>query len=61
MRGSERLAAVKRLHTRFHQATANVAELALAGRRKEAERAVAEGGSFTLASNALLEALRAWQ
>jgi purine-binding chemotaxis protein CheW len=61
MKGSERFDAVKKLHKRFHQATANVAELALAGRRKEAERAIAEGGSFAVASDALLEVLRAWR
>jgi purine-binding chemotaxis protein CheW len=61
VKGSERLDAVKKLHKRFHQATANVAELALAGRRKEAERAIAEGGSFAVASDALLEVLRAWR
>jgi purine-binding chemotaxis protein CheW len=59
--GGERIALVKKLHKRFHQATANVAELALAGRRTEAERALAEGGSFAAASDALLEVLRAWQ
>ena len=52
---------MKRLHKSFHQATANVVELALAGRKTEAQRAIAEGGAFTVASRSLLEVLRAWR
>ncbi len=61
VRGTERLALVKKLHKSFHQATANVVELALAGRKTEAQRAIAEDGAFTVASQSLLEALRAWR
>ena len=61
VKNGDRLALVKKLHRSFHQATANVGELVLAGRKKDAERAIAEGGQFTVASNSLLEALRAWR
>lgn len=50
----------RELHRRFHTAAGNVLSAALAGKKDEANRAVAPGGEFAEASAALSAALIAW-
>lgn len=52
--------AVRDLHRRFHEEAAAVLEVALAGRRGEATRALGPGSSFDEASQRLTAALQAW-
>lgn len=54
------VAAVRPLHAAFHEAAAQVVDMALAGRRAEATRALGPGSAFDKASNALSLALRTW-
>ena len=51
----------KRLHAEFHVAAAKVLELALAGRRAEAEQALADHGDFGRLSGSLTEAMIRWE
>lgn len=52
---------VARLHTRFHEAAAEVAELALAGRREEAKALMERHGAFGVASSELVGAMLRWK
>lgn len=52
---------VKRLHTEFHTAAAQVLESALAGRQTEATESLAIGGHFSKISSELVVALSAWK
>jgi len=56
-----RLADVRRLHTEFHQEAAGVLELALSGKRDDAERAIGLGGAYGRTSSALVMALKSWE
>ncbi|MBN2293893.1 MAG: CZB domain-containing protein, partial [Pirellulales bacterium] len=58
---SQYYAKVRDLHAEFHQAAADVLELALAGRKQEAEKAIALGSRFTLVSSELTMTLSAWK
>jgi hypothetical protein len=60
-RGSQNWGEVRRLHTEFHKAAAEVLSLALAGRREEAEAAIAQGSRFGKASTKLTITMTAWQ
>lgn len=50
---------VRDLHREFHQEAARVLALALAGRRAEAEQAMAQGSAYSRVSGALVRALQA--
>lgn len=52
---------VQALHTQFHQEAARVLQLALTGRKAEAEKAMALGGSFAKVSAQLTLAMTKWR
>ena len=52
---------VSRLHAEFHKEAAEVLKLALAGRREEAEAAIAQGSRFAKVSTKLTITMTAWQ
>jgi hypothetical protein len=52
---------VKALHTKFHEAAAKVLESAIAGRKLEAETAMATGGAFSDLSTKLVKAITEWK
>lgn len=54
-------AEVTRLHAEFHKAAARVAELALAGKKQEAEAAMGAFGEFGTASSKLTAAMVNWK
>ena len=54
------VAAVRELHARFHREAAEVLELATAGRRPEATRAVGPGSRFDEAALKLGAAVKDW-
>ncbi|MBK9516686.1 MAG: CZB domain-containing protein [Anaeromyxobacter sp.] len=54
------VAQVAALHARFHEEAADVLDLALAGRRADATRAIGPGSRFDQASQELTAALGAW-
>jgi len=58
--GSPHYQTIKQLHASFHLEAAGVLELALQGRRHEAERALGFGSAFDVVSTALNSALVAW-
>ena len=58
---SEHCGKVTELHAEFHKAAAEVLEIALSGRRKEAEAAISLGSRFLLISSDLTMAMSAWK
>ena len=52
---------VKAMHTEFHQVAAEVLSLALAGRKEEAQEAIALGSRFALVSSNLTMAMSDWK
>lgn len=56
--GGKRHAHVKALHAQFHQAAGVVAELAIAGRKTEAEAAMA--GDYARVSATLTQEMQDW-
>jgi hypothetical protein len=52
---------VSERHAEFHRAAADVLELALAGRRAEAETAIAQSSRFAEVSKQLTLAMMAWK
>ncbi|MHC4401265.1 MAG: CZB domain-containing protein [Planctomycetota bacterium] len=60
-RSSEHCKKVTDLHREFHQAASEVLELALSGRKQEAEAAIALGSRFSLVSSNLTMAMSAWK
>lgn len=58
---SQYYAKVCELHTKFHTAAADVLELALAGRKQEAEAAIALNSRFMLVSSEMTMTLSAWK
>lgn len=52
---------VHELHTRIHEQAAEVLELALAGRKAEAEAAIRFGSPFAVTSAKLTAAMTAWR
>lgn len=53
--------AVRKLHAEFHQAAARVAELALAGRKPEAEKLMGPDAEFASVSMKLTMAMMDWK
>ena len=53
--------AVRELHAEFHQCAARVADLAVAGKKGEADKMLAFGGDFTTASAKLTAAMMEWK
>jgi hypothetical protein len=60
-RDTDRYEKVRALHTKFHAVAADVLELALTGRKEEAESAIALGSHFSALTAELTLALSAWQ
>jgi hypothetical protein len=58
---SEHYTKVKALHAEFHTVAADVLELAIAGRKDEADAAMAIGSRFSIVSSNLTMAVLAWQ
>jgi hypothetical protein len=52
---------VKLLHSAFHRAAAQVANLALSGKRDEAEKMIAHDGEYTKISSKLIQAMTEWK
>ncbi len=60
-RSSEHYAKVTELHKEFHEVASEILALALSGRKKEAEDAVALGSRFMLVSSDLTLTMSAWK
>jgi hypothetical protein len=60
-RSSQHFEEVRRLHAEFHGEAAEVLALALAGRREEAESAIAQGSRFAKVSTRLTITMTAWR
>jgi hypothetical protein len=58
---SEHCKKVTELHAAFHEAASEVLELALAGRKQEAEASIGLGGRFAVVSSDLTMAMSAWK
>jgi hypothetical protein len=58
---SEHWRKIKDLHTEFHKTASEVLELALAGRKEEAEAAMSLGSRFASISSDLTMAMTAWK
>jgi len=52
---------VRHLHAQFHRVAAATLQLAVAGRKKDAERCMTVGGIFTETSSRLTKALAGWK
>jgi hypothetical protein len=52
---------VKALHAKFHVAAADVLASAIAGRKTEADNAMAAGGAFAEVSSRLVRAITDWK
>ena len=52
---------IRGLHAQFHESAARVAELALGGKKQDAEKAMAYGGDFTGVSSKLTSAMLEWK
>jgi Chemoreceptor zinc-binding domain len=52
---------VKDLHAEFHKAAAAVAEVAVGGKKAEAEKMMARGGEFSTVSIKLTQAMLEWK
>lgn len=52
---------VKILHVQFHKSAARVAELALSGKKTDAEKMMALNGEFSVISGNLISALMEWK
>jgi hypothetical protein len=51
---------VKELHAKFHAAAANALDLALSGKKKEAEEALGASSEFSKVSMELTQAMMTW-
>lgn len=51
---------VRGLHAKFHQAAAQVVELAVAGKKREAQQLMSLEGEYTKVSSKLTAAMSAW-
>ena len=60
-KASSHYKAVKDLHGEFHKTAARVAELALSGKKAEAEAMMALGGQYAAVSGNLTQAMMAWK
>ncbi|MGA4644397.1 methyl-accepting chemotaxis protein [Limisphaera sp. 4302-co] len=61
LRQTEHWQQVRSLHAEFHKEAARVLELALAGRRAEAQQSLEHGGSYARCSAELITALKRWK
>ena len=52
---------VKELHAEFHKTAAHVAELAVNGKKTEAEKMIASGGDYARISSKLTQAMVDWK
>jgi hypothetical protein len=52
---------IKDLHAQFHKAAANVLDLALTGKKPEAEKAIGTDSEYMTASSALTKEMRNWK
>jgi len=58
---SEHYKTVANLHAKFHQAAAKIAELAVAGKKADAEKQLSSEGEFAKISGELTMAMLAWK
>lgn len=58
---SEKCIKVKQLHAEFHRIAAETLDLALSGKKDEANKNMSLGGSFNRASGKLVLALNEWK
>ena len=61
VRDSEEYKRVKELHAKFHVAAAKVVELALAGKKNEAEQLMGVNGEYAVITTKLVMELMAWE
>ncbi|HED53216.1 MAG TPA: hypothetical protein ENJ00_03325 [Phycisphaerales bacterium] len=61
MKANEHYKEVLQFHAEFHSIAASVLELALAGKKAEAEKALEFGGTFATASVKLTQAMMNWK
>jgi hypothetical protein len=61
VKSSPHFESVKELHAKFHKVAANVLELALSGKKSEAENAVKPGSAYMEASGALTKKMMTWK
>lgn len=52
---------VRRLHAEFHKIAGNIAQLAISGKKREADNLLVENGEFANASARLTRAMMAWR
>ncbi len=60
-RASAHFKTVQELHARFHQETAHIADLAMTGKKAEAEAMMDPGSGYTALSAQLTSAMIAWK
>ena len=58
---SENFKTVQSLHADFHKSAAGVAELALSGKKSDAEKMMSLNGEFSVVSGKLIGALMEWK
>ncbi|MDR3487011.1 MAG: CZB domain-containing protein [Bradyrhizobium sp.] len=61
MKGSGEFKEVQKLHAEFHKIAAQVLQLALQGKKGEADKVMAQGSAFTDVSGRLTSAMMRWQ
>jgi hypothetical protein len=59
-RTSQHFRTASSLHSEFHREAARVLELVAVGKKAEADKAIAIGGSFATASSKLTQEMTAW-
>ena len=60
-KASDHYKTVKQLHAEFHKIAAGVAELAVAGHKKEAVKIISLGGEYASVSAKLTAAMKEWK
>lgn len=60
-KSSNHFKTVKEFHADFHKTAARVAELALSGKKAEAEKMIAQGGEYATISSKLTQAMMEWK
>ncbi len=61
MRGAEPCVTIQKLHAEFHAEAAHILDMALKGRRDEAEKALGGGSRYSTISGQLVVALTRWK
>lgn len=61
IKNSSHYKTIKELHAQFHKVAADVAQLAVAGKKDEAEKALGFGSEFAIVSASLTKAMMDWK